>query len=344
MSSTTMRAVYLTGFGDYDQLRYREDAEKPEPAPGEVLIRVAAAGVNNTEINIRTNWYARSRVEVDNNARTSDGSNDVVLPRIQGADACGYIEAVGAGVDPGRIGERVLVDPTIRAFGQYFGAHRDGGFAEYTVVPSENAHRVESTFSDVELASFPCSYSTAENLVTRSGVTSADTVLVTGASGGVGSAAVQLAKVRGATVIALTVEDKAAILKNLGADRTILRHQSLVKVLGTNSVDVVIDLVGGADWPQLLEVLKPGGRYASSGAVAGPLVSLDLRTFYFKDLTLFGCTVYEPEVFASLVRHIEGGKIHPVVAEVFPLERIIDAQKTFLQRKHVGKIVLKVAR
>ncbi|TJV46082.1 MAG: NAD-dependent epimerase/dehydratase family protein [Mesorhizobium sp.] len=344
MTSSTMRAVYLTGFGDYDQLCLRDDAPKPEPATGEVLIRVAAAGVNNTEINIRTGWYADDRQDAEDGAKTSDGSNEVVLPRIQGADACGYIEAVGAGVDPARIGQRVIVDPTIRSLSQYFGAHRDGSFAEYTTVPSENACKVESTLSDIELASFPCSYSTAENLLTRSGVKCRETVLITGASGGVGSAAVQLAKMRGATVIAVTVEGKAATLRGLGADRTLSRHASLVRALGVNCVDVVIDLAGGPDWPQLLEVLRSGGRYASSGAVGGPVVSLDLRTFYFKDLTLFGCTAYPPEVFSHLIRHIEGGKIKPLVAQVHSLEHIVDAQKAFLKRQHVGKIVLQVSR
>jgi NADPH:quinone reductase-like Zn-dependent oxidoreductase len=250
---------------------------------------------------------------------------------------------VGEGVDKSRIGQRVIVDPTIRSLSQYFGAHRDGGFAEYTTVPSENAYKVESSLTDIELASFPCSYSTAENLVTRSKVNAGDVVLVTGASGGVGSAVVQLAKLRGARVIAVSIDEKASLLQNLGADQILSRHVPLPSQIGLNAVDVVIDLVGGKDWPLLLEVLKPTGRYASSGAVAGPIVSLDLRTFYFKDLTLFGCTVYPPEVFASLVGHIERGSVRPVVAEVFPLARIVDAQKTFLERKHVGKIVLSVS-
>jgi NADPH:quinone reductase-like Zn-dependent oxidoreductase len=343
MLPTKMKAVYLIGHGDYDRLSYREDAPMPETARGEVLIRVVAAGVNNTEINIRTGWYAGNRLNSDQDMEISDGSDGVVFPRIQGADACGYIASVGEGVDPGRIGQRVIVDPTIRSLAHYFGAHRDGAFAEYATVPAENAYKVECKLTDVELASFPCSYSTAENLLTRSGVKSGEIVLVTGASGGVGSAVVQLAKLRGAEVIALTVDEKAHILRSLGADRTLSRHVSIVRALGINCVDVVIDLVGGPDWPQLLEVLKPGGRYASSGAVAGPIVSLDLRTFYFKDLSLFGCTTYPTEVFRNLVGHIESGRIRPIVAEVYPLKRIADAQEAFLKRRHVGKIVLRTS-
>lgn len=337
MLPTHMRAVQLVGHGGYDQLVYKEDATVPAPARAEVLIRVAAAGVNNTEINMRVGWYAADKLTGD--AETGGGTN---FPRIQGADCCGRIVAVGEGVDVSRVGERVIVDPTVRASGGYLGADRDGAFAEFTIASAENAYKIESSLSDIELASFPCSYSTAENLLTRSGVRTGETVLVTGASGGVGSAVVQLAKLRGAEVVALTVAEKARLLRSVGAEQTIDRHAPLVGTLGKDSVDVVIDLVGGSEWPSLLDVLKPGGRYACSGAVAGPVVALDLRTLYFKDLALFGCTVYPPAVFESLVRHLESGKVRPLVAEVFPLSRIVDAQKTFLDRKHVGKIVLRV--
>ena len=158
------------------------------------------------------------------------------------------------------------------------------GFAEFVAVASRHAYKVKSTLSDVELASFPCSYSTAENMLTKSKVLSGDLVLVTGASGGVGSAAVQLIKDRGADVIAVTSDSKSQDLITLGAKKTLNRDQSVVEALGSNSVDVVIDLVGGKSWPALLEILRPGGRYAVSGAIAGAFVELDLRTLYLKDL------------------------------------------------------------
>lgn len=339
-----MRAVYLTGQGDYDKLQYVEDAPVPAAGRGQVLIRVSAAGVNNTDINHRLAWYAQDDDAEENGGHLAEGvwegGGQMRFPQIQGADACGHIVAVGPGVAEERIGERVIVDPLFRHPTAYFGAECDGAFAEFTVVPAANAYAVACDFSDLELASFPCSYSTAENLLTRASVGRDDTVLVTGASGGVGSAAVQLAKARGAEVIAVTMPEKAERLRAIGADRIHNRKQALSEGLGINAVDVVIDLVGGPEWPQLLEVMKSGARYASSGAIAGPIVSLDLRTFYFKDLSLFGCTTFPLTVFASLVARIEAGEISPLVAETYPLEQMADAQKSFLNKRHVGKIVL----
>jgi NADPH:quinone reductase-like Zn-dependent oxidoreductase len=222
------------------------------------------------------------------------------------------------------------------------GSECDGGFAEYTVVAARHAHKNDSELSDTHLASFPCSYSTAENLLTRANVKSGERVLITGASGGVGSAAVQLAKARGAYVWAVTRPAKSDALRELGADETISRETDLIKVPGSNSMDAVIDLVAGDKWPQYLEVLRPGGRYAAAGAIAGPLVELDVRTLYLKDLTLFGCTVLEPEVFNSLIKRIEQDAIKPIVAHSFSLEDICDAQTMFLKKQHVGKIVLRI--
>lgn len=220
------------------------------------------------------------------------------------------------------------------------GSECDGGFAQYTMVASRHAYRVNSPLSDSELASFPCSYSTAENLLTRSQVSAMDRVLVTGASGGVGSAVVQLAKARGAEVIAITSGSKMSGILDLGASTAISRNDDLLTVLGHNSVNVVVDLVAGSQWPVLLDVLQPGGRYATAGAIAGPHVSLDVRTLYLKDLTFFGCTQLEPSVFSHLIQSIETGQIRPLVASTFPLEQIARAQEMFLAKKFMGKIVL----
>ena len=341
---TTMRGVWLTGHGDLDKLEVRSDIPVPHPGPREVLIRVAAAGVNNTDINTRTAWYSKQSGAGED---ASWAGAPIHFPRIQGADVCGRIVAAGEEAGADRIGERVLIEPCIReANGQelerpwYFGSECDGGFAEYTVVASRHAYRIESALSDTELASFPCSYSTAENLLTRSNTKPGDQVLVTGASGGVGSAAIQLARARGAQVIAVTSPAKSEALRRLGAERTLAREDSVVEKLGRDSIDVVVDLVAGPQWPELLDVLRPGGRYAVAGAIGGPLVELDVRTLYLKDLSLFGCTVLEPEVFSKLIDHIESGRISPVVAETFPLEQIADAQAAFISKKHIGKIVL----
>ena len=352
-----MRAVLLTGNGGFDCLALRDDVPVPQPKPSEVLIRVAAAGVNNTDINTRTAWYSKS---VDSateaggaagfaDAQTEDSGWTGALPqfpRIQGADACGYIVAVGVDIDPARIGERVLVEPVFCApdarLGDavYFGSERDGAFAEYTTAPSAHAHRIASNLSDDELASFPCAYSAAENMLTRAALTRGERVLITGASGGVGSAAVQLAVRRGADVIAVVGSDKAAAVRALGATLCITRGTDLVEALGGESVDVVIDIVGGTQFEQLLALLRRGGRYGVAGAIAGPIVALDLRKLYLKDLRLIGCTVLEPGVFTNLIGYIERGEIKPLVAAIYPLAEIVAAQTAFLTKAHVGKIVL----
>jgi len=341
---TTMRGVWLTGHGGLEKLELRSDIQVPNPGPKDVLICVAAAGVNNTDINTRTAWYSKKEAASDD---ASWSGAPLHFPRIQGADVCGRIVAVGSEINEHRIGERVLIEPCIREANAkqlqqpwYFGSECDGGFARYTAVASRHAYRIKSQLTDAELASFPCSYSTAENLLTRSNTKAGEVVLVTGASGGVGSAAVQLAKARGAQVIAVTSPAKAEDVRRLGAGQTLTREDSVVEKLGKDSVDVVIDLVGGAQWPELLDVLRPGGRYAVSGAIGGHMVELDIRTLYLKDLSLFGCTVLEPQVFTNLIASIENGHIVPVVAKTFPLEQIADAQTAFLSKKHTGKIVL----
>ena len=343
---TTMSGVQLTGHGDVDRLRWSDSIPVPRPARGDVLIRVRAAGVNNTDINLRTAWYSKGDGAAGDAAWSG---SPVQFPRIQGIDACGHVVAVGAGVDAARIGERVLVEPCLlQAGGEalaqpwFLGSDCDGAFAQYLAVAARHAHRIDSTLGDAELASFPCSYSTAENMLTRAAVTAADRVLVTGASGGVGSAAVQLARARGADVIAITSADKRDALRALGASRALSRDENLIDTLGRSSVDVVVDLVGGEQWHDLLEVLRSGGRLAVAGAIGAPTVPVDIRTVYLKDLSIFGCTVLEPQVFARLVSRIEQGEVRPLVARTYALCEIREAQQDFLAKRHVGKIVLTI--
>ena len=348
-----MRAVLLTGNGGFDKLELRDDVAVPLPGPGEVLIKVGAAGVNNTDINTRIGWYSKAVAEAtEAGAATGitgaedDGWSGAAFqfPRIQGADACGRIVEVGAGVDPRRIGERVLVEPVFRRDEPfdvvYFGSEADGGFAEYCRAPAVHAHAVHSTLSDAELASFPCAYSAAENMLTRIGLAAGERVLITGASGGVGSAAVQLAKRRGAEVTAMAGADKSEAVHALGADHVIPRNADLAALFGPEHFAAAVDIVGGAQFASILNSLKRGGRYGVAGAISGPIVELDLRTLYLKDLRLLGCTILEPEVFPNLVGYIERGEIKPLLAKTYPLFDIAQAQEAFLTKRHVGKIVL----
>jgi NADPH:quinone reductase-like Zn-dependent oxidoreductase len=348
-----MRAVLLTGHGGYDKLNFRDDVPVPNPGPNDVLIRVAAAGVNNTDINTRIGWYSKAVAEATDVGAASgiaDAQDDgwsgaaFQFPRIQGADACGRIVAVGDNVDPARIGERVLVEPVFRGASRfdilYFGSEVDGGFADYTCVPTTHAHRVQSELSDVELASFPCAYGTAENILTRINLQAGERVLITGASGGVGSAAVQLAKRRGAEVTAMAADAKAQIVRSLGASQVVPRDANLEALFGPEYFDAAVDIVGGSQFGAILNVLRRGGRYGVSGAISGPIVDLDLRTLYLKDLRLIGCTVLEPDVFANLISYIERGEVRPLVAATYDLSDIVKAQEAFLTKQHVGKIVL----
>ena len=353
----TMKAMVTLGHGGMDQMVLHTDWPRPDPAPGEVLIKVGACGLNNTDVNTRSGWYSKAVTErttgdgfdVEEQDDPSWGGAPITFPRIQGADICGEIVAVGDGVEPARIGARVITDNWIRDAEEpanrnkvgYLGSERDGGFAEYATVPSRNALTIRSEMTSPELATFSCSYSTALGMLQRARAEASDTILVTGASGGVGGALVQLAKIRGARVVAMASEAKHAEVSALGADRVLPREPGdLRSALGDETISVVADIVGGPAWPALIDILERGGRYTCSGAIAGPIVEFDLRTFYLNDLTFTGSTVIGEDVMPELVRLIEAGKVKPNLAASWPLEELHAAQAAFIAKKHVGNIVV----
>jgi NADPH:quinone reductase-like Zn-dependent oxidoreductase len=335
-----MRAALLTATGGPEVLQVRADVPVPQPTEGEVLIEVGACGLNNTDLNTRRGWYGESGW---------DGA--LALPLIQGADVCGRVVALGAGADPGLLGRRVLVDPWIRRSSgsdwrdhtAYLGSELDGGFAEYCIVPSGNAHPIDSALTDAELATFPCSWSAAENMLARADLSPGERIAIPGASGGVGSALVQLAKVRGAHVTAITGPGKSEAVGALGADAVLTRETPDVPGAAaglSGPFDVVADIVGGRDVPGWWGALRRGGRYVCAGAIAGHIVDLDLRTLYLNDLTLIGATACPPEVFRTLIALIESSAVRPVLAATYPLEQIHEAQEAFETKKHVGSIVI----
>lgn len=354
----SMNAVLLTGYGGFEKLEYRTDVPVPMPGPDEVLIEVGAAGVNNTDINTRTGWYSRKtfsssneggagRCESVDPANASWQGVPLKFPRIQGADCCGRIVAVGDAVNEDRIGERVIVRNMLRSYVGYrpfecwtLGSECDGAFAQFVKAPAKESYAVECDWTDSELASIPCAYSTAENMLHRAKLVAGERVLITGASGGVGSAAVQLAKRRGAQIIAMVGKTKTEDIKSLGAQEVIVRGEPIAVKVGSMGVDLVVDLVAGPQWPELLNVLKIGGCYVCAGAIAGPIVDLDLRKLYLKDLTLMGCTFQENVIFENIVRYIEKGEIRPLVAKTYKMKDIVIAQKDFLKKNFVGKLVL----
>lgn len=348
----TMSAMQLHGHGGLDQLVHSDHVPTPVPAAGEVLIDVHACGMNNTDIWVREGAYGS---DTDPAAVSSwrRGRSTLTFPRIQGADIVGRIAAVGPGVDGSRIGQRVIVDFSLyhRPVGDdsladidYIGHGRDGGYAEYVAVPAENAHRITTDLSDAELATFCCAYLTAEQMLDRARLAAGENVLVTGASGGVGSALLQLARVRGAIPYAVTSAGKEAALREIGAEGVVLRDEEdlVAAVQGTvgGEVDVVADLVAGPLFNDLLRILRPEGRYVTAGAIGGPVVQLDLRTAYLKQLELHGSSQGTRTAFARLLTYIEAGRIRPLLERTFRLSALHDAQRAFLAKQFIGKLVV----
>ncbi|GMA08693.1 alcohol dehydrogenase [Tetragenococcus halophilus subsp. flandriensis] len=354
-----MKGVYLTGFGGLDKLEYRTDIDVPRPKKGEVLVKIGAAAVNNTDINTRIGWYSKN-VTTGTTVGGSEGFEDVdtdgswmgetlTFPRIQGADSCGKIVTVGDGVDKNRIGERVVIrnvqerPASLNGLECFtFGSESNGTFSEYTTARSEETFTINSELSDEELSVLPCAYATANNLICRVDVKENDTVLITGASGGVGSALIQLVKARGAKVIGVCSEENEELIKNIGADKIIFRGEDYTEKLDEMSVDVVLDIVAGDKWSQLLKILKKGGKLGMSGAIAGPIVNFDVRDLYLKDISIYGATYQTKGSMLQLIDFVEQGKVRPIIAKTYPLKDIVEAQKAFLSKKYVGKIVLKV--
>ncbi|HEV2900452.1 MAG TPA: alcohol dehydrogenase family protein [Pseudaminobacter sp.] len=348
---STMAAVLLTGHGGLDKLEYRTDVPVPSPAPGEVLVEVTACGMNNTDVWVRQGAYGTEEDAAAVSTWRRQG-NTLTFPRIQGTDTVGRIVAVGEGVPESRIGERVMVDFSIYnrdddslADIDYMGHGRDGGYAEYQTLPAENAHLVRADLSDVELATFCCAYLTGEQMLERAGLKAEERVLVTGASGGVGSGIVQLARARGAIPYAIVGPGKEQAVKDIGAEAVITRGvpdllTAVNEATGGQPIDVVADLVGGAMFNDLLRILRPEGRYTTAGAIAGPVVQLDLRTMYLKQLQLHGSSQGTRHDFRRIVRYIEEGKIRPLVGGVYSLSDFHRAQTDFMAKDFVGKLVV----
>ncbi len=328
-----MKAMVTMGQGGYEQLVYR-DVPTPTLRDGEVLLRVLAAGINNTDINSRVGWYG------------AGWSGVTPFPLIQGADCCGQVVASAADATALALGQRVLVRCCMRVAGfanpdtRWLGTDLDGAFAEYVRVPASEVFAVDSIWSDVELASLPCSWGTAENMLHRAGVQPGAQVWVTGASGGVGSAAVQLALRRGARVTAITSRDKQAQVQALGAHTVLCREDGSAAWSALPPADVVVDNVGGAGFGAMLRALRRGGRYVSSGAIAGADVALDMRDFYLRDITLIGCTAWDEPVFPNLIGYVERNEVKPVVAATYALKDMALAQQAFLEKRHTGNLVL----
>jgi NADPH:quinone reductase-like Zn-dependent oxidoreductase len=309
--------------------------------------------MNNTDIWVREGAYG---TDDDPGAtaswRRGSTENTLSFPRIQGADTAGHVVDVGRGVDRARIGERVMLDFSIyNGDGislvdiDYFGHGRDGGFAQYMTCPSDQAYQCHTPMSDAELATFCCAYLTAEHMIDRPALKAGETVLITGASGGVGSGLVQLARARGAIPYAICGASKADAVRAIGAEAVIPREsdnlfEAVRDAMNGRPIDVVADLVAGDMFGDLINLLRPEGRYTTAGAIGGALVTVDLRTIYLKHLALHGSSQGTRAAFKRLHGYIEKGTIRPLLWQTYPLSRITDAQADFKAKSFVGKLVM----
>lgn len=343
-----MTAAVLTRHGGADALEVRDDWPVPTPAAGEVLVRVTVAAVNNTDI-----WTREGAYGLPGHPDALAGWRGLLqLPRVQGGDIVGVVDTVGPGVPQELVGRRVLVDPAIYRDDSphappvgLLGSEADGGFATYVVVPADHAHDVTaSPLTDEQLACLPVAYGTAMGMLERANLKAGETVLVTGASGGVGLALVQLAATRGAAIIAVTSATKADAVADAGANRVVSRDvgdlTEQIRSLVPTGLDAVADIAGGPGLATLLPLLRDDGRWVIAGAVAGPVVSFDLRRLYLHNIALVGSSMHTREHFAKLVETARAGSISPRIAGRHSLTAIHDAQQQFSQGQHIGKIII----
>ncbi|MFJ9554229.1 zinc-binding dehydrogenase [Nocardiopsis sp. NPDC101807] len=343
----TMRAVRIAEHGGPEVLELTEVAV-PAPREGEVLVRVGSVALNNTDLWTRAGAYGRP----GNPEALSGWRGPIDFPRVQGADVAGRVAAVGPGVDEGLVGRRVVVDPAIYDAGGpdanpvgLMGSERDGGYAEYVTAPAGQAHDVtESPLTDDQLAALPTAYGTALGMIERGRMREGDTVLVSGASGGVGLALVQIARARGARVVAVSSGSKIGAVREAGAHEVVDRAGNVVeqvRAAAPEGIDVALDVVAGDLLNEGLPLLREGGRWVVAGALGGYDASFDVRRLYLHNAQLIGSAMHTPTHFDLLMDLARRAAIRPVVAAAFPLEQAARAQEELARRGHVGKIVLR---
>ena len=325
----TMRAVIIPVHGGAEVLRYTE-VPTPQPGPGHVAVRVRAVGLNHLDIFVR---------------RGVPGKH-IPLPHISGADIAGVVAAVGADVDERLNGTRVLVNPAVgnRAIGEDL----PGGLAEYAVVPAQNLIPLPEHVTFEEAACLPIAYGTAwRMLITRACLRAGETVFVLGASGGVGTGAVQIAKLAGARVIAGTGSaTKAQRLREIGADEVVETgdggfDRKVWALTEKRGADVVVNYTGGDTWIPSLRALRKGGRLVTVGATAGYESMIDVRYVWVRELSLLGSDGWTPEELLTLCRVTWEGRIHPIIDRVLPLSRAAEGEEALEHREVFGKVILR---
>ncbi|MEU3729671.1 zinc-binding dehydrogenase [Streptomyces sp. NPDC033538] len=342
----TMRAVRIAEHGGPEVLELTE-VPVPVPRTGEVLVQVSAVALNNTDLWTREGAYGRP-----GDPRALSGwRGPVDFPRTQGADVAGRVVAVGADVDESVVGRRVVVDPAIydtegpdaNPVG-LMGSERDGGYAEYVTASAARVHDVtESPLTDDQLATLPTAYGTALGMIERGRLREGETALVSGASGGVGIALVQIARARGARVLAISSGSKIGPVREAGAHEVVDRAGDVagqIRAAAPEGIDVALDVVAGDLVGEGLPLLREGGRWVVAGALGGYDVAFDVRRLYLHNAQVIGSSMHTPTHFDLLMDLARRAEIQPVVAAVFPLDRAAQAQEELARRGHVGKIVM----
>ena len=362
MIPNTMKAMVLTGHGDVDKLEYK-DVPVPAPGAGQVLVQVTATAKNNTDRKAREGLYPTKKGEMT--SFQMGGRPTLVFPRIQGADIAGRVVAVGDGVDESRIGERGLLDFNIYANDRrdinltpdYYGHGADGGYAEYVALPADQFHHIPNAeLADAEVASMGmCSYQTAMHMLTSANIKAGERVLVTGASGGVGTALIQLCRIMGAIPYALSKQDKAAALLELGAEAVLDRSDmdsfvDRVKAeTGGKPINAVMDLVGGEMTDVFIDTMifdmnarSTYPRLSIAGASGGNISEILWTRIYLYQVQIFGVSHGTREEAEQLMAWIRGGQLKPVLHGAFRLSDLHRAEEYFVNRgsNYLGKIVI----
>ena len=333
-----MRAAAIVGHGGPEQLVYHDDYPDPRPEEGEVIVRVRASSLNYHDVFTRQGMPGIK----------------VPMPIVPGLDVAGEIAEIGPGVDGWQVGERVLVDPLIRPKFGLMGETQDGGLAEYTRANQLQLIRLPDGVSFADAAALPVAYGTAHRMMLTIGrVKEGEKVLILGASGGVGTCCVLLAKMAGAEVIVCaSSEDKLARLKDLGADHGIdyVQKDFMKEIWGLygkpfrrnyeGGVDVVVNYTGGDTWVPSMRCLKRNGRMLTCGATAGYDPKTDIRFIWTFELQLLGSNGWQREDLEQLLTLVQEGKLKPVIDKTLPLEQSQEALRILEDREVFGKVIV----
>jgi NADPH:quinone reductase-like Zn-dependent oxidoreductase len=339
----SVRAAIFYEFGGVDVLRV-EDVPRPVPGEGEVLVAVKACALNRLDI------WVRMGLPIE-----------TTMPHIGGSDIAGVVEELGSGVAGVKVGARVVINPSLSCGRcewclkgeeclcdnfKIIGEHTQGGLAEYVVAPAQNLFEIPAQFDFVRASAVPLPYATAwRGLMTRARLGAGDSVLVTGASGGVSTAAIQIAKLAGAKVFAVTTTENVERVKALGADVVYDRNavdyaKEIWRDTGKRGVDVILDSIGEATWKQNVRALAKCGRLVVYGGTTGPKAEIDVRLLFWRQLEILGTTMSNRAEFETVMTHVFAGDLQPVVDREFPLADVTAAMEYLEMGKQFGKVVV----